>query len=93
LAATKLKGAGIISLPMAEVLKEMKGFTNILVHEYTRIDDKMVYQVAQTRLADFEAFKQQEVQYLRHLNEQQPFLRFRWQPNQSRRANTCFFLE
>jgi len=61
----KLKGAGIISGEMAEVLKEMKGFRNILVHEYARIDDEIVYRIAKTRLADFEAFKQQVVQYLK----------------------------
>ena len=61
----KLKGAGIISLETAEVLKEMKGFRNILVHEYTRIDDKIVYEIAKTRLADFEAFKQQVLQFLK----------------------------
>ena len=61
----KLKGAGIISLETTEVLKVMKGFRNILVHEYTRIDDKIVYEIARTRLADFEAFKQQVLQFLK----------------------------
>jgi len=61
----KLKGAGIISLETTEVLKVMKGFRNILVHEYTRIDDKIVYEIAKTRLADFEAFKQQVLQFLK----------------------------
>ncbi|MBM3119826.1 MAG: DUF86 domain-containing protein [Chloroflexi bacterium] len=61
----KLKEAGIISLKTTEVLKEMKGFRNILVHEYARIDDKIVYEIARTRLADFEAFKQQILQYLK----------------------------
>ena len=53
----KLEIAGIISPQVEEKLKEMKGFRNILVHEYTRIDDKIVYQVARTKLRDFEAFK------------------------------------
>lgn len=61
----KLKGAGIISLKTTEVLKELKGFRNILVHEYARIDDKIVYETAKTRLADFETFKQQILQYLK----------------------------
>ena len=61
----KLKGAGIISAETAQVLKEMKGLQNILVHEYARIDDRIVYDVASTRLGDFEAFKQQVIQYLR----------------------------
>jgi uncharacterized protein YutE (UPF0331/DUF86 family) len=60
----KLEIAGIISPQVEEKLKEMKGFRNILVHEYTRIDDKIVYQVARTKLRDFEAFKQEILRYL-----------------------------
>jgi len=60
----KLKIAGIISPQVEEKLKEMKGFRNILVHEYTRMDDKIVYQVARTKLGDFEAFKQEILRYL-----------------------------
>jgi uncharacterized protein YutE (UPF0331/DUF86 family) len=60
----KLEIARIISPQVEEKLKEMKGFRNILVHEYTRIDDKIVYQVARTKLRDFEAFKQEILRYL-----------------------------
>jgi len=60
----KLEIAGIISPQVEEKLKEMKGFRNILVHEYTRIDDKIVYQAARTKLRDFEAFKQEILRYL-----------------------------
>lgn len=61
----KLEEAGIISADMAEVLKEMKGLRNILVHEYAQIDDRIVYDIARTRLTDFEAFKQQVLQFLK----------------------------
>lgn len=60
----KLEMAGIISPQLKETLKEMKGFRNILVHEYARIDDKSVYQVAKTKLGDFEAFKREILRYL-----------------------------
>ena len=60
----KLEEAGIISADMAEVLKEMKGLRNILVHEYAPIDDRTVYDIASARLTDFETFKQQVVRYL-----------------------------
>jgi len=61
----KLREAGIISESMALILKEMKGLRNLLVHEYTRIDDEIVYGVASARSTDFEAFKQQVLQYLK----------------------------
>lgn len=60
----KLEQAAIISAGMAEVLKEMKGLRNILVHEYARIDDRIVYDIATARLSDFETFQQQILQYL-----------------------------
>lgn len=61
----KLREAGIISESMALTLKEMKGLRNLLVHEYARIDDEIVYGVASARLTDFEAFKQQVLQYMK----------------------------
>ena len=50
---------------MTEVLKEMKGLRNILVHEYAQIDDRIVYDMASGKLTDFETFKQQVLQYLK----------------------------
>ncbi len=61
----KLEAAGVLSPPMTEVLKEMRGFRNILVHEYARIDDKIVYKIARTRLGDFNTFKQEILDYLK----------------------------
>lgn len=55
----KLEQAGIISSSRKEALKRMKGFRNILVHEYGRVDDLMVYEVLQTRMSDFEGFKRE----------------------------------
>lgn len=55
----KLERAEIISPPLKEKLKEMKGFRNILVHEYGEVDDKIVYQAVKTKLSDFETFKQE----------------------------------
>jgi uncharacterized protein YutE (UPF0331/DUF86 family) len=60
----KLEAAGIVSPPMSEALKEMKGFRNILVHEYARIDDRIVYEVAKTKLGDFETFEHEVLHYL-----------------------------
>lgn len=60
----KLEQAGIISPSRKEALKGMKGFRNILVHEYGRIDDRMVYELLRTKLNDFELFKQGILQTL-----------------------------
>jgi len=54
----KLEAAGIISSSMKETLRMMKGFRNILVHEYGQVDDEIVYEVLRNRLNDFRAFKQ-----------------------------------
>ena len=53
----KLGRAKVLSPNLAEMLKTMKGFRNILVHEYGGIDDVIVYKVATTRVGDLEAFK------------------------------------
>jgi uncharacterized protein YutE (UPF0331/DUF86 family) len=55
----KLEQAGIITSSRKESLKKMKGFPNILVHEYGHFDDMIVYQILQNNLNDFEAFKQE----------------------------------
>jgi len=53
----KLEHAGIISGSIRHRLREMKGFRNLLVHEYGRVDDRIVYEMMQMRLGDFEEFK------------------------------------
>jgi uncharacterized protein YutE (UPF0331/DUF86 family) len=53
----KLEQAGHISSEMAKVLRTMKGFRNILVHEYARIDNALVFAMATRRLQDFDSFK------------------------------------
>jgi len=60
----KLVEAGVISSRMEGTLKEMKGFRNILVHEYAHIDDEIVFQMAKTRHDDFAVFKQEVLHYL-----------------------------
>jgi uncharacterized protein YutE (UPF0331/DUF86 family) len=60
----KLEKAGIISSPMKGRLKGMKGFRNILVHEYEDINDLIVYDTIRTRLGDFEAFRGEVVKAL-----------------------------
>ena len=61
----KLEKAHVLSPRVVGILKEMRGFRNILVHEYTRIDDKIVYQIANTRLSDFDVLKHEVVNFLK----------------------------
>ena len=61
---SKLLKAKIISKKMREKLREMKGFRNILVHEYTHVDDELVYKAIKTQLRDFEAFKKKVLQFM-----------------------------
>lgn len=60
----KLEQAGLISSGMAKMLKTMKGFRNILVHEYGRIDNAIVFTMATRRLQDFGSFKNEILQAL-----------------------------
>lgn len=60
----KLAFAGVISPSTKEMLKRMKGFRNILVHEYGEVDDRIVYEAVRARLVDFELFKREVVKAL-----------------------------
>ncbi|MBI3442011.1 MAG: DUF86 domain-containing protein [Proteobacteria bacterium] len=60
----KLEHAGIISSSLKDTLKEMKGFRNILVHEYGEVDDQIVYEAVTTRLRDFDAFRREVLKAL-----------------------------
>ena len=64
----RLAQAGVISPLMKETLRRMKAFRNILVHEYGRIDDQLVYETLQNKLGDFEVFKQEILEALRRKN-------------------------
>jgi uncharacterized protein YutE (UPF0331/DUF86 family) len=61
----KLEEAGVISSLMKETIKGIKGFRNILVYEYGRVDDRIVFEAVQNRLDDFEAFKQEILKSIR----------------------------
>ena len=61
----KLEQAGFITSSRKESLKRMKGFRNILVHEYGHVDDVIVYEILQNNLNDFEAFKQEMLQAIK----------------------------
>jgi uncharacterized protein YutE (UPF0331/DUF86 family) len=64
----RLEQAGIISPFMKETLRKMKAFRNILVHEYGRIDDQLVYELLQNKLEDFDTFKHEILEAIRNKN-------------------------
>ncbi len=63
----KMQKKGIVSKEMNVALKKMKGFRNILVHEYATIDDELVFSVARTKLEDFRKFKEEVLKTLKKL--------------------------
>lgn len=54
---TKLREKGLVSKEVSSMLEEMRGFRNILVHEYAVVDDELVFNALNTRLEDFQKFK------------------------------------
>lgn len=64
----KLERAGLISTSLKEILKEMKGFRNILVHEYGEVDEEIVYEAVKARMNDFNLFKQEILKAIEKAN-------------------------
>ncbi len=60
----RLREAAIITAETVDTLRRMRGFRNILVHEYIAVDDRIVYQMASKRLEDFEIFIREVRRYL-----------------------------
>lgn len=60
----KLREAGIITPETVATLRRMRGFRNILIHEYIQVDDRIVYQMASGHLGDFEVFIREVLEYL-----------------------------
>jgi len=60
----KLEKKKIISKKASTILREMKGFRNILVHKYGTVDDELVFENL-SKLNDFETFKEEVLAFLR----------------------------
>ena len=56
---------GILDEQIREKLSGMKGFRNILVHRYGRIDDTLAYSLLTERIDDFEEFSGVIVAFLK----------------------------
>lgn len=61
----RLSRHGAISSPMAVTLRRMKGLRNLLVHDYGRINDEIVFGTMRGRLGDFDAFKGEVLAFLK----------------------------
>jgi uncharacterized protein YutE (UPF0331/DUF86 family) len=60
----KLASRGVISHRIADLLRRMKGMRNILVHEYGRVDNALVFETVEQRLGDFDAFTREVLSFL-----------------------------
>lgn len=60
----KLAARHVISAGMAGRLRRMKGMRNILVHEYGRVDDELIFEAVSRRLDDFSMFRQETTAFL-----------------------------
>jgi len=63
----KMQKRKIISKKMGSLLKEMRAFRNVLIHEYASVDDELIYEKAKTRLDDFKAFKKEVLTALKNI--------------------------
>lgn len=52
-----LQAAGIISADLCQQMKNMVGFRNIAIHSYARLNFKVIRQIVEHDLEDFEAFE------------------------------------
>ncbi len=61
----KVEKAGIIQGELQRTLRKMRGFRNILVHEYGHVDDWIVYQMTRQGFESFDMFRNAIFHFLR----------------------------
>lgn len=59
-----LSEEGVVSVELGQQLIRMARFRNLLVHEYVRLDNEVVYTVLTRQMADIEAFASAIAAYL-----------------------------
>jgi uncharacterized protein YutE (UPF0331/DUF86 family) len=60
----ELSRMGVISQELAERLSRMAKFRNLLVHQYWRIDDEMVFEIIEKDASDLEEFIREVMAYV-----------------------------
>jgi len=63
---SKLKARKVISQKTSLILNEMKGFRNILVHKYGKVDDEIVFEMLTENLSDFDMFKEEILKFINY---------------------------
>ena len=61
----KLVQRSVISPDTGATLRQMRGLRNLLVHEYGRINDELLFDTIHHRLGDFETVKRELLAFLR----------------------------
>lgn len=59
----KLKDRKVISAELTNILKDMKGFRNVLVHKYGDVDDERVFENLDS-LGDIDKFKEEILKFI-----------------------------
>jgi uncharacterized protein YutE (UPF0331/DUF86 family) len=65
-----LTNVGILTKDMAEKTRRMKGFRNIIVHRYGRIDDLLAHKILTEHMKDFYEFIESIERFLEKSKEQ-----------------------
>ena len=56
--------AGLISSSLGQMMVEMTGFRNVVVHEYARVDADVVVRILRDHLEDFRRFENEALRWL-----------------------------
>lgn len=60
----KLEASRVFSAPMVATLRRMKGCRNILVHEYGKVLDEVIFETVSSKRGDFDGFRREVLQAL-----------------------------
>jgi uncharacterized protein YutE (UPF0331/DUF86 family) len=55
----KLEKKKIISKNLRNILSDMKGFRNILIHKYGVVSDEIVFELLNEKISYFDSFKEE----------------------------------
>jgi len=61
----QLQKQEILNSEMVEKIKGMRGFRNILVHRYGRLDEELAYDIIKSKLSDFEILEKEIMSIIR----------------------------
>ena len=61
----KLEKSKVIGKKIKNILHEMKGMRNILVHKYGEVKDEIIFEALSENLSDFEKFKEEILRFLK----------------------------